>query len=306
MEYDFQSSASFSPDFADKLNQRVSQLSPLLYVFCYYSPRPYRENVSASVNFWTAVINTQALFNDCFPYKKESLKNSFFPTDDLYNQYRDFKEFINWLRGMYCHNNSIIDGEAFWKRNRKNFCQTKKIKKISNLVLSDEDYDVLDHIPTNLFVADKIFCEEDDWIKATKIVCVLADGICGRIDNYLSDMISKKESNKINTLLNSICVWTLNGYMRRDEYLYRVAEYYKACGAIDDAEDAKKKWTKEKSINALDEVANEMLQDGTLLNGQVALFPAELMNILFKKGKCIEKNRMNASSYYPIIIEKII
>ena len=137
-------------------------------------------------------------------------------------------------------------------------------------------------------------------------MCVLADGICGRIDNYLSDMISKKESNKINTLLNSICVWTLNGYMRRDEYLYRVAEYYKACGAIDDAEDAKKKWTKEKSINALDEVANEMLQDGTLLNGQVALFPAELMNILFKKCKCIEKNRMNASSYYPIIIEKII
>ena len=303
MEYDFQSSASFSPDFADKLNRRVSQLSPLLYVFCYYSPRPYRKNVSASVNFWTAVINTQALFNDCFPYKKESLKDSLFPTDDLYDQYRDFKEFINWLRGMYCHNNSVIDGEDFWNRNRKKYCQKKRLKNIQTQDLSDGEFDVLDSFSMSFTLADNIMVKEEDWLQATKIVCVLADCICKMIESSLADMISRKDSDTVKVLLDGIYSWTINQYMRLGEYFRIVArecrDFESMCNTIGEALSI---WTSLDSRNTLICVAEEMVEKSLFENDKI-LYPKELLDQIVNRCNIIEINNMDQTSY-AIKIEK--
>ena len=303
MDYDFQSSVAFSPNLADQLNHKVSRLSPLLYVFCYYSPRSYREDVSASVNFWTAVINTQALFNDCFPQKRDSLITTFFPTDDLYNQYRNFKEFINWLRGMYCHNNSIIDGEDFWKRNRRKYCQNKGLKIIQDQNLSDDDFDVFDSFPMDFTLADKVMGKEEDWLQATKIVCILADCICKMIENSLTDMISTKDSDTVKVLLNGIYSWTIKQYMRISEYFRIVAQecivFESMCSQV---VEALSKWTSLDSRNTLVSVAKEMVENSSFESNTI-LYPKELLDQIIRKCNIIEINNIDQTSY-AIEIEK--
>ncbi len=303
MDYDFQSSVAFSPNLADQLNHKVSRLSPLLYVFCYYSPRSYREDVSASVNFWTAVINTQALFNDCFPQKRDSLITTFFPTDDLYNQYRNFKEFINWLRGMYCHNNSIIDGEDFWKRNRRKYCQNQGLKIIQAQNLSDDDFDVLGSFPMDFTLADSVMVKEEDWLQATKIVCVLADRICSTIESSLNDILNRKDPDAVKTLLDGICIWTINQYMRIGEYFRVVAQecrdFESMCNKVGEAISI---WTSSCSRNTLICVAQEMVEK-SLFEDNKKLYPIELLNQIVNRCNIIEINNIDETSY-AIEIEK--
>lgn len=304
MQSPFCDSIAFFSYRAESLNTKIKDLSPLLYVFCYYTPRPFREDVSASVNFWTAVINTHALLNDCFPFrKKEELKKTFF--NGYYSWFNGVKEFINWLRGMYCHNNAREDGDGFWKRNRKRFC-AEKVLKSNEVALEEPDYDVLDKIPYEIISADKILETEKDWVAATKVVCALADRICEIIGENLKEMITENDQNTIRILLLQICDWTTNDqYMRLREFFTNLSWNYVNRGYITSFNEAMSKWYWEKeSKNALWETACRMIDDASIYNLDKTLFPNDLLIQLILKCKYIEKNNSNGE-LYPIKIEII-
>ena len=70
---DIRCSCAFNEEAITEVNKKAQAIDERLFLFTYYSPKPFPETESPLVQFYTAVINLYGLFWDCGAFVKNYL-----------------------------------------------------------------------------------------------------------------------------------------------------------------------------------------------------------------------------------------
>ena len=115
---DIKKSCVFNKEPVEKLNKLAQAADGRLFLFAYYNPKPFPENESAVVQFYTAVINLYGLIWDCGPFirnllgrkkqygllERDSHGNLSAKSKKINDTFYQLQNNLSGLRNAACHN----------------------------------------------------------------------------------------------------------------------------------------------------------------------------------------------------------